>query len=279
MGNVLQKTTVKQTVNTTTITNIVAIKVRHILLPNEKLLQQCEEQIQKGKSFAEVAREFSGCPSSSRGGDLGWVPRGSLQKDFEAACLSAKENQLQSVKTTFGFHLFVVEAKKTMESLSSEQQTEQSPKVSEALRLLSNSIVTRTVPEAHPSWALKSVKEAKRGPKNRTAKTDSKEGTLGEEGLLSEKELDQLFVRWKNDPKRWSATQLAQEYNLDVQKVHQLLSYTGVWNPQRDQDGIVRGYLCSQFLSPSSIQKTKEKPGEENSVSSKRDISQFSNTA
>ncbi|EME27024.1 hypothetical protein Gasu2_52680 [Galdieria sulphuraria] len=274
MGNVLRRTA-KLQVHTPTSTDIVAVKVRHILLPNEKLLQQCEEQIQKGKSFAAVAREFSACPSSSRGGDLGWVPRGSLQKDFEAACLSAKENQLQSVKTTFGFHLFLVEAKKT--KLSFEQPTQPSTQVSEALRLLSGSIVTRTVPEAHPSWALKSKKEIKTGPKDR----DSEKAVSGAPGFLTEKELDQLFVRWKNDPKHWNPAHLAQEYSLDIHQVHQLLCYTGVWSPQKDRDGKVRGYLCSQFLSPSSFEKTyKEgKHREDTNVSRKRDISQFSNMA
>lgn len=103
---------------------------------------------------------------------MGWVPRGSLQKDFEAACLASKENQLLRTKTTFGFHLFIVEGKKTMESLSAEQKTQQSAQVSEALRLLSNSIVTRTVPEAHPSWALKSPKETKSGPKDKSRTSD-----------------------------------------------------------------------------------------------------------
>jgi hypothetical protein len=130
------------------------------------------------------------------GGDLGWVPRGSLQKDFEAACLAANENQLQSTKTSFGFHLFIVEAKKT-HSMESPQQSAQ---VSEALRLLSHSIVSRTVPEAHPVWAVPSKEtKRKRGPsRNDPPKNNKNEEETKVTGVLTEKELDQLFVRWKN---------------------------------------------------------------------------------
>jgi hypothetical protein len=111
------------------------------------------------------------------GGDLGWVPRGSLQKDFEAACLAANENQLQSTKTSFGFHLFIVEAKKT-HSMESPQQSAQ---VSEALRLLSHSIVSRTVPEAHPVWAVPSKEtKRKRGP----SRNDPPKNNKNEVGIV-----------------------------------------------------------------------------------------------
>jgi len=108
---------------------------------------------------------------------LGWVPRGSLQKDFEAACLAANENQLQSTKTSFGFHLFIVEAKKT-HSMESPQQSAQ---VSEALRLLSHSIVSRTVPEAHPVWAVPSKEtKRKRGP----SRNDPPKNNKNEVGIV-----------------------------------------------------------------------------------------------
>jgi len=68
MGNALKRTsaTVKPHVDPST-TNIVAVKVRHILLSDEKLLQKCREEIEKGRPFDAVAREFSACPSAARG--------------------------------------------------------------------------------------------------------------------------------------------------------------------------------------------------------------------
>lgn len=48
-------------------------KLRVIMLPNDQRAKEVHAQIAKGKDFAEMARQWSLAPSSSRGGELEWV--------------------------------------------------------------------------------------------------------------------------------------------------------------------------------------------------------------
>jgi peptidyl-prolyl cis-trans isomerase C len=48
-------------------------KLRVIMLPNDQRAKEVHGQIAKGKDFAEMARQWSLAPSSSRGGELEWV--------------------------------------------------------------------------------------------------------------------------------------------------------------------------------------------------------------
>ncbi len=48
-------------------------KLRVIMLPNDQRAKEVHGQIVKGKDFAEMARQWSLAPSSSRGGELDWV--------------------------------------------------------------------------------------------------------------------------------------------------------------------------------------------------------------
>ncbi|MCC7546976.1 MAG: peptidyl-prolyl cis-trans isomerase [Burkholderiales bacterium] len=48
-------------------------KLRVIMLPNDQRAKEVHGQIVKGKDFAEMARQWSLAPSSSRGGELEWV--------------------------------------------------------------------------------------------------------------------------------------------------------------------------------------------------------------
>lgn len=65
-------------------------------------------RVKNGEDFATLASEYSDDPGSAeQGGDLGWVNRGELDPDFEAAAFSLKQpNQVSDVvETQFGFHI------------------------------------------------------------------------------------------------------------------------------------------------------------------------------
>ena len=52
-------------------------------------------------------------PSAPKGGDLGWVTRGQLDPTFEEAALNLPVGVVSGIiKTQFGFHLILVEARK-----------------------------------------------------------------------------------------------------------------------------------------------------------------------
>lgn len=60
--------------------------------------------IASGRSFAEVADEFSDCPG--RGGDLGFFGRGEMVDEFEAVVFNLREGEISEIfSTPFGFHL------------------------------------------------------------------------------------------------------------------------------------------------------------------------------
>lgn len=75
-----------------------------------QLIQEIRGRIEKGESFEKLAEEYSNDPASAtRGGDLGRMPKGKLEEQFENYVWSAPLNELSNVvQTSFGFHLIVV---------------------------------------------------------------------------------------------------------------------------------------------------------------------------
>ena len=112
---------------------------RHILVDDEEKAKEILAMIEAGdKSFEDAAKEFSTCPSSQKGGDLGTFGPGQMVAEFDQAVFSAKEGDLLGpVKTQFGFHLIRVEklteagqapfeevAAQIMQQLANEMQNE-----------------------------------------------------------------------------------------------------------------------------------------------------------
>ncbi len=61
------------------------------------------------KIFAETATKESDCPTKTRGGDLGWFPRGKMVEPFAKAAFALKPYQLSDIVTSqVGHHLILV---------------------------------------------------------------------------------------------------------------------------------------------------------------------------
>jgi len=93
------------------------VNISHILLqvkPSKSAdslavtqLRDIRQMLGQGASFDSLARKFSEDPGSSqRGGDLGFVSRGTLVPRFEETAFNLSEGELSDIiKTEFGYHL------------------------------------------------------------------------------------------------------------------------------------------------------------------------------
>ncbi|HQR02666.1 MAG: peptidylprolyl isomerase [Proteobacteria bacterium] len=84
---------------------------RHILVETEDQAKDIIARLQKGETFADLAKLSKDPGSKDKGGDLGWsVPSGYV-KPFSDAMTALKKGQytLTPVKTDFGWHVIKLE--------------------------------------------------------------------------------------------------------------------------------------------------------------------------
>lgn len=99
-----------------------SVSAKHILVESEEKAKEIKEKIENGLSFEEAAGEFSTCPSSAQGGDLGAFTRGRMVPEFEDAAFDLEVGMVsEPVKTQFGYHLIKVEEKVPAEVKSFEE--------------------------------------------------------------------------------------------------------------------------------------------------------------
>lgn len=83
------------------------VRASHILVKTKEEAENLLQEIKDGKSFEEIAKAVSLCPSGRDGGDLGFFRRGVMVKPFEDAAFELKEmgDVSSPVETQFGWHL------------------------------------------------------------------------------------------------------------------------------------------------------------------------------
>ncbi len=69
-------------------------------------IQKLLERVKAGEDFAALAKEYSNCPSSKNGGDLGEFSKGDMVKPFEDAAFKLKKGKISGiVETRYGYHI------------------------------------------------------------------------------------------------------------------------------------------------------------------------------
>lgn len=150
--------------NTDKFTQKAQAKASHILIKTEadasdedkaKAKAQIDEilvKVKAGGDFAAIAKESSACPSSAKGGDLGYFERDKMVKPFSDAAFSMKVGEVSDVvETQFGYHIIKLtdmkeagkrtfaEAKEEIKSmLESKQRSDATRKYIEALKAKAN---------------------------------------------------------------------------------------------------------------------------------------------
>lgn len=104
------------------ILGIISCEASHILIKGEGSYERCQEvkeEVQDRISipmgvgvedaFAEVAKEYSQCPSAKDGGNLGVFKPGQMVPEFDRAAFSGRILSITGpVQTKFGHHLILV---------------------------------------------------------------------------------------------------------------------------------------------------------------------------
>lgn len=82
---------------------------RHILVSSEAECLKLKTEIEGGKSFADIAKKHSQCPSGKRGGELGEFSRGQMVPEFDKVVFTEAVRKVHGpVKTQFGYHLIEI---------------------------------------------------------------------------------------------------------------------------------------------------------------------------
>ncbi len=82
---------------------------RHILVDSEELCSELKQRIENGEDFAQLAAEYSQCPSGTSGGDLGEFGQGQMVPEFDQVVFSDAIGEVHGpVATQFGYHLIEI---------------------------------------------------------------------------------------------------------------------------------------------------------------------------
>ncbi len=87
------------------------VHARHILLASEQDAKDAKKKLDSGKSFEEVAKDYSkDAGTAKNGGDLGWFTKEKMVPEFANAAFAMKKGEVSSpVKSSFGWHIIKVE--------------------------------------------------------------------------------------------------------------------------------------------------------------------------
>lgn len=72
-------------------------------------IERIYQMVLDGEDFAELAKEYSECPSASKGGDLDFFGKGRMDPAFEEKAFSLRKGEMsEPIKTRFGWHIIKV---------------------------------------------------------------------------------------------------------------------------------------------------------------------------
>ncbi|MCP4745086.1 MAG: peptidylprolyl isomerase [Desulfobacteraceae bacterium] len=113
------------------------VKASHILIKTaskdsdedkakaKEKIKKLQERIKAGEDFVKLAKENSECPSSSKGGDLGFFDRSRMVKPFSDAAFKMKVNEISDiVESRFGYHLIKVTEKRKADTVPFDEAKE-----------------------------------------------------------------------------------------------------------------------------------------------------------
>ncbi|GAM16488.1 peptidylprolyl isomerase [Mesobacillus selenatarsenatis] len=103
------------------------VKASHILVEDEETVKKLKEELDNGKDFAELAKEYSTDSSNAaNGGDLGYFGKGEMAEEFENAAFGMEVDSIsEPVKTEFGYHIIKLIDKKAAKAANFDDHKEE----------------------------------------------------------------------------------------------------------------------------------------------------------
>ncbi|WP_226085622.1 peptidylprolyl isomerase [Mesobacillus sp. S13] len=103
------------------------VKASHILVEDEATAKKVKEELDNGKDFAELAKEYSTDSSNAaNGGDLGYFGKGEMAEEFEKTAFALEAGAIsEPVKTEFGYHIIKLVDKKAEKAAEFEEHKEE----------------------------------------------------------------------------------------------------------------------------------------------------------
>ena len=94
--------------------NVYEVRASHILVKTRKEAVKIKKDIENGDiTFEEAAMEYSLCPSSQHGGDLGYFNRKQMVQQFADTAFDLKVGEISDpVGTKFGWHIIKTTGKR-----------------------------------------------------------------------------------------------------------------------------------------------------------------------
>ena len=96
----------------------ILVKTTELVTDTEarRKIEEIKGKLDNGGNFAELAKQYSGDASATRGGDLGWLDQGATVPEFEKAMDALPLNKISApVKSPFGWHLILVTERRVTE--------------------------------------------------------------------------------------------------------------------------------------------------------------------
>lgn len=91
------------------------VRASHILVNSSEEAQKLLNMVKNGADFASLAKTYSlDTASGQQGGDLNYFTRKQMVKEFADAAFNMSVGELAIVKTSFGYHVVKVTAKRTV---------------------------------------------------------------------------------------------------------------------------------------------------------------------
>jgi len=102
------------------------VRARHILVGNEKVVEEVIQKLKKGEKFEALAKQYSqDTGTKDQGGELGWFSKEMVVKEFGEAAFGLKMGEIsRPVKTQFGYHIIQKEGEKSKDDQTLEDHRE-----------------------------------------------------------------------------------------------------------------------------------------------------------